>query len=152
MEATWQTPRYMYWRFPKPVPTELVRYHAIALGIRKRYAAIWAKPANASERARRGLANDDEAFERLGKIIERGYFVHTDQQFIRQWQGKMKRKRANTSLAGIISCIKWLGITDSGFRAMQSELIKAAYLQGRAARDLTRNANGAGFISTGFGR
>lgn len=90
-------------------------YH-YALHIKNTYPKIWKIGRNEF---------DDVAFNNLGRVIKRGFWLDKEEPFYKKWKSSMDRKAGNKTLAGKIALLKWLSWGNTG-RDKTEELIDNA--------------------------
>ncbi|SDM67600.1 hypothetical protein SAMN05421823_11927 [Catalinimonas alkaloidigena] len=115
--APWQTTNVRYWSYPKRIWDELREVHAFAQTIKAKYPELWETSKN---------ANAEKIHENLTQILERGYFLPSDEDFVKRWQAAMKRSRYNRATSGLVTMLKLCGYTVHGFTHMQVQLLGAA--------------------------
>jgi hypothetical protein len=62
----------------------------------------------------------NEAFRNLERVIERGYWMDSEEWMFVKWQSFCARHRVDTRIAGIIANLKWLNKVDKGWDYMKN--------------------------------
>lgn len=79
--------------------------------IKEKYPKVWAMGGNIF---------GNEAFRNLERVIERGYWMDSEEWMFVKWQSFCARHRVDTRIAGIIANLKWLNKVDKGWDYMKN--------------------------------
>lgn len=105
MRVTWQNPNWRNeWSFPKEVPDGMKHLFKVAEHIRKNYPQIWKLGGN---------TQGNDSYRTLAKIVNRGYFITSDKEFIKVWQAWMARHFNHVRPAGLVASLKWLHVPEA---------------------------------------
>ena len=79
--------------------------------IKGEYPKVWAMGGNIF---------GNEAFRNLERVIQRGYWMDSEEWMFVKWQSFCARHRVDTRIAGIIANLKWLNKVDKGWDYMKN--------------------------------
>lgn len=108
-----------------PAPTPIVfdkwdtpdkHIYNYAKSIKEKYPKVWAAGGNIF---------GNTAFKNLEKVVNRGYWLDSEEWMYKKWQGFIRRHARNKRLEGKVALLKWLSWGNGG-REQTEELIDNA--------------------------